>query len=372
MSLTESAPAPACRPVVPDPGHVPVAIVSRGAMTDAIHSGSVAVVDVRGRLLYAAGNPDLVVPTRSSLKPFQALPLVAAGGIERFGLTRAQLALTCASHSGEERHVAAVADLLGRAGNSAADLQCGTQLPMHYELSGTFPPPPPYSPLAHNCSGKHAGMLAWCVHCGAPKADYLAFDHPLQVAIRAAVAHFTGVAETALPWGVDGCSAPNYAVPLAALARAFARLACATPDPRYGDAPVRVADAMTAHPEMVSGEGRNDLAYMRAGRGDWVAKVGAEGIQAIGIRSQGLGIVVKVGDGAKRGLHPAVVSVLDQLGLLDDAQRAELAQWREAPVRNYRGLVTGVIRPVVELRAVRPAATGLGSGAGGPGAGARP
>jgi L-asparaginase II len=356
MSLTESAPEPASNPAGTAPGHAPLAIVTRGAMIDAIHCGSVAVVDARGRLLYAAGNPDLVVPTRSSLKPFQAMPLVAAGGIDRFGLTQAQLALTCASHSGEDRHVAAVTDLLGRAGNSGSDLQCGTQVPMHYELSGTFPPPPPYSPLAHNCSGKHAGMLAWCVHCGAPKADYLAFDHPLQVAIRAAVAHFTGVAESALPWGVDGCSAPNYAVPLSALALAFARLARRTPDPVYGDAPMRIADAMTAHPEMVSGEGRNDLAYMRAGRGDWVAKVGAEGIQGIGIRSQGLGIVVKVGDGAKRGLHPAVVAVLDQLGLLDARQRAELAGWRETPVHNYRGLVTGAVRPVVELRAVGPGA----------------
>ena len=372
MSLSAAPPAPPSCPTVPDPGHVPLAIVSRGTMTDAIHCGSVAVVDARGRLLYAAGNPDIVVPTRSSLKPFQAMPLVAAGGIERFRLSPAQLALICASHSGEARHIAAVADVLACAGNSAADLQCGTQVPMHYELAGSFPPPPPYSPLAHNCSGKHAGMLAWCVHCGASKADYLAFGHPLQVAIRAAVAHFTGLAEAALPWGVDGCSAPNYAVPLAALALAFARLACTVPDPRYGDAPVRIADAMTAHPEMVSGERRNDLAYMRAGRGDWVTKVGAEGIQGIGIRSQGLGIAVKVGDGAKRGLHPAVVSVLDQLGLLDARQRDELAQWREPPVCNFRGVVTGAVHPVVALRAAGSVAKPLDSGADATGAGARP
>ncbi len=364
MSLPAATPASPAGSTVPDPGYAPLAIVTRGSMTDAVHSGAVAVVDVRGRLLYSAGNPDVVVPTRSSLKPFQAMPFVAAGGIERFGLSRAHLALICASHSGEERHVAAVADLLARAGNTAADLQCGTQVPMHYELAGRLPPPPPYSPLAHNCSGKHAGMLAWCVHCGAPKADYLAFDHPLQAAIRAAVAHFTGVAEATLPWGVDGCSAPNYAVPLAALALAFARLAAPAPDPRYGDAPRRIADAMTAHPEMVSGEWRNDLAYMRAGRGDWVTKVGAEGIQGIGIRSHGLGIAVKVGDGAKRGLHPAVVCVLDQLGLLDATQRDALAQWRETPVRNFAGIVTGAVRPVVALRASGGTGSTLDSDAG--------
>ena len=120
-------------------------------------------------------------------------------------------------------------------------------------------------------------------------------------------------------------------------------------DAEYRAAPRVLADAMTAHPEMVSGERRNDLALMRAGRGDWVTKIGAEGVQAIGIRSKGLGIAVKVVDGGKRGLHPATVATLDQLGLLDASQRAELAEWREPLVRNYRGTVTGRVRPTVVL-----------------------
>jgi L-asparaginase II len=165
------------------------------------------------------------------------------------------------------------------------------------------------------------------------------------------VAHFTGVAETALVAGIDGCSAPNYAVPLDRLAAAFARLATAAEDARYGTAPARLAAAMTAHPEMVSGEGRSDLLLMRAGRGDWVTKVGAEGVQAIGIRSRGWGVAVKVADGSARGLHPATVAVLDQLGLLDAAQRAELAALRAPVIRNYRGLVTGHVEPVVRLDA---------------------
>jgi L-asparaginase II len=143
---------------------------------------------------------------------------------------------------------------------------------------------------------------------------------------------------------IDGCSAPNYAVPLARLAQAFARLASDRRDPDYGSAPRILADAMTAHPEMVSGERRNDLALMRAGRGDWVTKIGAEGVQAIGIRSKGIGIVVKVVDGGKRGLYPATVAALDQLGLLDSHQRAELAEWRAPVVRNYRGIATGHVR----------------------------
>jgi L-asparaginase II len=367
VKLPDSPTAPALAAATsPSPPHAPLAVALRGAMIDAVHSGSVAVVDRTGRVLYAAGDPWVTVPTRSTLKPFQAMPLVAAGGIERFGYTAPETALLCASHSGEDRHVAAAAAMLAKAGNGVDDLGCGSHVPYRFDATGSPPPPPPYSPLAHNCSGKHAGMLAWCVHCGAPKAGYLDFDHPLQRAIRRSVAHFTGVAEETLPWGIDGCSAPNYAVPLAALARAFARLADAD-DPLFGAAPARLRAAMTAHPEMVSGEGRNDLALMRAGRGDWVTKVGAEGVQAIGVASRGWGIAIKVADGAARALHPATIAVLDQLGLLDATQRAALAPWREPAVRNTRDTVTGSVRPVVVLdntvaRGAMDAAAATGSG----------
>ena len=199
-----------------------------------------------------------------------------------------------------------------------------------------------------------AGCWRTASRCGLPKDSYLAFDHPLQQAIRRSVAHFTSTPETDLVAGIDGCSAPNYAVPLSRLALAYARLASVRDDSEFADAPRVLADAMTAHPEMVSGEGRNDLAYMRAGRGDWVTKIGAEGVQAIGIRGAGVGIAIKVVDGAKRGLHPAVVAVLDQLGLLDADQRAALAPWREPTVRNYRGIATGRVTPVVVVDKVAP------------------
>jgi L-asparaginase II len=329
------------------PTHVPLASVTRGGVVESVHLGSVAVVDRYGRLLYVAGDPQSLTFTRSALKPLQALPFVAGGGAERFGYTQPQVALLCASHSGEPRHVDAVADMLARAGNTDADLQCGTHAPTYFDLRGEVPPPPPYSPLAHNCSGKHSGMLAWCVQCGHGKHDYLAYTHPLQQAIRGAVSRFTATPEAELVAGVDGCSAPNYAVPLSRLALAFARLATAEVDAVYGRAPKALADAMTAHPEMVSGERRNDLALMRAGRGDWVTKIGAEGVQAIGIRSRGWGIAIKVADGNARGLHPATVAVLDQLDLLDTAAREGLAGWGHPLVRNYRGTATGDIRAVV-------------------------
>ncbi|MFO1414406.1 MAG: asparaginase [Burkholderiales bacterium] len=337
-------------PAAPVPfAHVPLAAATRHATVESVHAGSVAVVDRDGRLLYAAGDPHFLTFTRSSLKPLQALPFVAAGGPGRFGFTQAETAMLCASHAGEPRHVAAAAAMLAKAGNAAADLQCGAHAPYCYEARGEVPPPPPYSPLAHNCSGKHSGMLAHCTACGYTKHDYLAYDHPLQAQIRQAVATFAGVDASALPWGVDGCSAPNYALPLSALARAFARLAAATDDPDYGAAPRTLADAMTAEPAMVSGEHGADLLLMTAGRGDWVTKVGAEGVHAIGVRSRGWGIAVKVADGSVRGRGPAVVAVLDQLGLLDAAARAALAPMARPPLHNVRGTVVGDVQATLVL-----------------------
>ena len=329
--------------------HVPLAAVTRGDAIDSIHVGSVAVVDRHGRLLHSAGDPHFLTMTRSTLKPFQAMPFVAAGGVRRFDYTSAQVALLCASHGGEPRHVEAVADMLAKAGNASGDLQCGAHAPSHYEARGEVPPPPPYSPLAHNCSGKHSGMLAYCVHCGLPKESYLDYDHPLQQSIRHAVAHFTSTPESEMVAGIDGCSAPNYAVTLNRLALGFARLASRQEDEEFGGAPQILADAMTAHPEMVSGEGRSDLALMRAGRGDWVTKIGAEGVQGIGVRGAGIGIAIKIADGNARALRPVIAAVLEQLDLIDTDRRVLLADWFEPVIYNYRRIATGRIRPTVVL-----------------------
>jgi L-asparaginase II len=193
-------------------------------------------------------------------------------------------------------------------------------------------------------------MLACCSLHGWRKTGYLDADHPLQVGIRAAVAAFIGMDESALVRGIDGCSAPNYAMPLVALARAYARLAMRDAHNVFGDGPRMLCDAMIEYPAMVSGAGRSDETLMIAGRGDWVTKIGAEGVQAVGIRSRGIGIAIKIADGGKRGLHPTTASVLDQLGLCDAEQRQALESLRAPAIVNYRGMKVGSLRPIVALR----------------------
>jgi L-asparaginase II len=335
---------------------VPLAAATRGYpdtgyAVENIHYGSVAVVDLSGRLLFCAGDPDFMTFTRSSLKPFQALPLLLADGPARLGLTRAEVALLCASHSGEDRHVAAVEGILDKIGLSDSHLECGCATPLYYDAVG-LPAPIDrrWRSVHHNCSGKHSGFLAWCRLHGAPTAGYVNPAHPLQRAIRALLSDCVQMNENQLPSGIDGCSAPNYALPLARLAHLYARLAQGGADPKLGGALGDLFDAMTQHPHMVSGEARTDLAWMTAGGGDWVAKIGADAVQAIGVRSAGIGIAIKVADGNSRALHPATYAVLDQLGLLDQARRAHLDTYRATPIRNARGTVAGEVRAVVTLQ----------------------
>lgn len=333
----------------PLPRHAPLTVVHRGGHPELVHCGSVAVVNARGQLLASAGDTTSPMFTRSALKPFQAMPLIAQF-VDRYRLDAADVALLCASHNGEAPHVQRVVDLLARAGATEAQLACGSHVPYFYSTNDRQPEPGAvFGRLHHNCSGKHSGMLLLAHGLGQPLSGYLNVDHPVQQAIVASVSTFTGVPAEQLIRGIDGCSAPNYAVPLPALALAFARLTLADPHPDYGQAPKRIAEAMSAHPEMVSGQGRNDLALARAGRGDWVCKVGADGVQAIASRSRGIAVVAKIGDGQLKALMVAVISVLEQLGWLDDAGRHELRDWIPAPLKNAAGVEVGQMLPVVQL-----------------------
>lgn len=322
----------------------------RGLHPENIHHGSVAVVDRSGRLLAWAGDVETPVFARSALKPFQAMPLIAAF-TDRYQLSEEDIALLCASHNGEPMHTERVSQLLARAGAAESDLLCGTHVPYVWSM-GMRPMPEgaTFGRLHHNCSGKHSGMLLLAHALGASGGGYVHPDHPVQRAVRRSVSYFSGVPGHALVTGIDGCSAPNYALPLRSLARAVARLTDPQADAEYGDAPLRIARAMCRHPALVSGEGRNDLALMQAGRGDWVSKVGADGVQTLASFGRGVAIAAKCSEGQLAPLMLGLHSVLEQLDWLDEPAREALAAWLPPPLKNAAGIVVGEQRAVWRLR----------------------
>jgi L-asparaginase II len=327
---------------MPIPAHVPLVVTTRGGLVECVHHGSIAVVDTKGKVIAGLGDPTALNFTRSALKPLQALPFVEAGGMSRFNFSSQELALMCASHGGEQVHVNIAARMLARIGARESDLQCGCHVPSYFMATESAPPPGArWNQLHHNCSGKHSGFLAYCRMFGHPLRSYLDLDSPLQTRIRNVVQGFAG--NEPIGTGIDGCSAPNFAMPLSRLAQAFGLMAVgATPEL------AALAFAMTRHPDLVSGTGRSDLALMQTGKGDWVSKIGAEGVQALGVKSKGIGIAIRIADGNKRALQVATVNVLQQLGVLRD-DKSPLARNLRPTSRNYRGTAVGTIEARFEL-----------------------
>jgi len=324
------------------PRHAPIAVTTRGGRIECVHYGSIAVVDRAGKLVASIGDAGALNFTRSSLKPLQAHPFIQDGGAEKFAFGSREVAMMCASHGGEPMHVEVVQRILDGIGARERDLQCGCHTPSYYRATGKIPPPDAHwTQLHHNCSGKHSGFLAFCRMHGLPFASYLDPDSPLQKRIRGSVKEVAATSETAI--GIDGCSAPNYALPLASLAHAFCRLALGETSEL-----ATLGGAMRAHPELVSGTMRLDLALMTIGSGDWVTKSGADGMQAIGIRSRGLGIAVRCADGNPRGVRVATVAALQSLGLLGDIAGTPLEPLVDREIRNYRGTLVGEVKPAFE------------------------
>ena len=328
------------------PGHVPLLATTRGRTVECVHYGSVAVCDRDGNLVAGLGEPGALNFARSTLKPLQALPFVEDGGPQRFGFGSHEVALMCASHSGEAVHVAVVRAMLKRIGARETDLQCGSHPPRYYSAAGiAVPPGGRYGPVFHNCSGKHTGFLAYCRLHGHGLAGYLSPEAALQVRIRNTVQRFAGT--DPVESGIDGCSAPNFALPLARLAQAYARIASGD-----GAALAALRFSMLRHPDLVSGTARFDLAVAQSGAGDWIAKAGADGVQAVGICSRGLGIAVRIADGDARAVHTVTVEVLHRLGLLPRPADSPLAAMFRPALANYAGLRVGALLPLFELPAL--------------------
>ena len=322
--------------------------VWRGAVVESRHRVHVAVVDAGGMVRARTGDVGLVTFARSAIKPIQALPLVEDDVVGRFGLTTRELALCCASHSGEPRHVDTAAGMLKKIGLDADALACGPHAPFH-ELSARALREHGHRPtrLHNNCSGKHAGMLALARAAGWPASGYEQPDHPVQRRMLQVLSEWSAVPAEDIGTAVDGCGVVTFALPLASLAGAFARLAVSA---RTGSLPAApVVAAMMQWPEYVGGTDRLCTQLMRIADGRIFVKVGAEGVYCAGIPGAELGVALKVEDGATRAAEPALLAVLRTLALLSDEDMAGLNRWCEPDIRNTRGERVGAIRPSIQL-----------------------
>ena len=324
----------------------PYVRVTRCGTVESMHRVHVAVADAHGRLIGGCGDPAQVAFYRSAAKPFQALPLVEDGVVERFGFTEEELALCCASHNAEPEHLALARNMLARAGLDERALACGPHPSLRPERARElWAEGVRLGSVHNNCSGKHAGMLALAAARGWSLEGYLEPDHPVQQRMLGEIARWTGVTASELVTGTDGCGVVTFALSLASMAASFARFTAAAD---AGDPAARIVAAMTGHPFAVAGTGRTCTAVMEL-LGDRVfVKTGAEGVYCGGVRGRGLGFALKVEDGARRASDLALVGVLSDLGVADADDVSALAEGR-VEVLNTLGVQVGWIENVFRV-----------------------
>ena len=335
---------------------IPVlANVVRGETIESVHRGHVIAIDGNGKDVLTLGTADMVTFFRSACKPFQAIPFITSGACEALGISDEEVALACASHSGEQRHVRIAQLMLERAELNEAHLRCGAHLPFNekeaerMQRAGEYP-----TQLHNNCSGKHAAMLAFAKHIDADLATYEDAGNPVQQAIRETIALFSELPADQIKIGVDGCAAPNFALPLSAMAKSFLNL-ISPPEsfpPQVRDACARIVSAMTSFPELIGGVERLDTMLMQAADGKIISKVGADGVWLCAVLPgekypKGLAIALKIEDGDDRRARPVVAAeLLKKLGILAQDDLPELSPM---PIKNRRGDVVGRVEATTAI-----------------------
>jgi L-asparaginase II len=329
--------------------------VTRGPMVESQHRGAAIVMDADGRTVLSFGDVDRPIYPRSAIKGLQALALVETGAADRLGLTDAELAITCASHNGEERHTATAAAMLAKAGQGPGTLECGAHWPSllgetAYKLAASGARP---SALHNNCSGKHVGFVCLACGTGTDPRGYIARDHAVQRMIAATLGEVTGAAiDEAAPCGTDGCSIPTYGFSLRALALGFARFGTGHGlGPERTKAASRLRGAVASNPFMVAGTGRFDTAVMELLGAKVFTKTGAEGVFCAAFPDQGLGIALKCRDGAGRAAEVMMATLIARFVPLDETQRAALARFTAPVLTNWNGLAVGGLRAAAPLAA---------------------
>ncbi|WP_206832632.1 asparaginase [Alicyclobacillus fructus] len=321
----------------------PFVRVTRGPVDESWHSGAIAVANAEGDIIAHHGDLDFFTFARSSCKPIQAIPVVESGALEAFSLDDSHLALMCASHSSERMHIEKASEILKSLGLGPEHLVCGVHVPHSREAyEEMMRRGEALSPIHNNCSGKHAGMLAYCRATGTDPSSYAEAHHPLQQAIVETLSELSGVPKDEIRMGVDGCGVPVHALPLRAWARAFASFVGA--EGAHTPAMRRILAAMGRHPELVGGSrDRFDTDLMRATQGRIVAKGGAEGFMAVIDTGLRLAMVIKVLDGNARAIPPVALKALTELGAVTAAEREALQSYIEPAILNTQGREVGRI-----------------------------
>jgi L-asparaginase II len=318
---------------------------TRGALVESQHRGAVAVADTEGRMVLALGDIERPVYPRSAVKGIQALVLIESGGADKYQFSNEELALACASHSGEPGHVAGVEHILGKAGLDAAALRCGAHWPMSHSAGHALARTGIATALHNNCSGKHAGFLCAACAMGVAHEDYFKPTHPVQREVRAAIGSLAGVKLLQDECAIDGCSVPTWAVPLKNLAHAFAKFGTGRGlEPERAKAAARLRAACAQHPWHVAGTGRFCTEIMQHFGARVFVKTGAEGVYCGALPEAGLGIAIKCDDGAGRAAEVLMAAMITR-SLDADADRAALQRFVRPILRNWNGIEVGRLRP---------------------------
>ena len=325
----------------------PLIELSRGGTLECVHFGAVALANRHGKLLAHAGDAHWLTFSRSTLKALQSLPFMQAQGPTQFGFASEQIAMLCASHNGEDSHVAQTQGMLEKAGLTTKALRCGCHVPGIFEATGTAPPVGAvYDERHNNCSGKHSGMLAACLALGLPTQGYATLEHPLQKQILEIMQHILETDDIGV--AVDGCGVPCYRVPLHRAALGFAHLAASDSLPSHQSGLEIAANTMQTHPYLIAGRDRIDTALMQAVPSA-VSKIGAEALIGVGVHSSShgpLGIALKIEDGSERARDVAIHRILEELGVIG---ADELLSYRAAPILGVAGNAVGAIQPAFDL-----------------------
>ncbi len=322
---------------------------TRAGHVENIHRGDVAAVNCAGEIISSVGNAHLPMFWRSAAKPFQALPFVKNGGLEKYNITQEELALLVSSHSGEENHVALVRGILAKLGLDESVLDCGVVRPMSGKaFKDLIAKGEKVLPVHNPCSGKHSQIIALAMMLGVPIEGYTKPEHEAQKIIFKHVAMAAKVPENKLEIGIDGCGVPVFYLPLYNMALAYARLST----PRLGDwgeyelAATKIRNAMSDYPQVISGTGRIDLAVSEVTGGRVIAKIGADAVYCLCVKDENLGIAFKIEDGSYAAVTPMVIAVLKKLDLLTKSEAENLDKKFPPVLKNHRGEIIGTIEAV--------------------------